>query len=82
MTQVKTLHFDNTGKDTDYLKVVYKNGDVRLLDTQVRDGVDAVLADLENGEFDDLAQYYPPDEQHHVDQWSVDHPKATQIYGE
>lgn len=78
MTQVKSLYFDSTGADEDYLKVVTDEG-TSLLFTDERGDVASVLKDLEDGLFEDLGW---TDNAMDISAWDKDHPNAVLIYGE
>lgn len=80
MTQVKTLHFDGTGEELDFVKVTYLDGSVVCLDTPERNDVASVLVDLDDGLFDD--DFHWRDGPEAVALWDERHPNAELIYGE
>lgn len=81
MTQVKSIRFDSTGADEDFVQITLDNGNVHQLSTNQRGDAASVLQDNENGEFDDLDTYYFAQTEEEVADWNTKHPNAVELLG-
>lgn len=80
MTQVKAL--DYAEKDgTEYVKVTFSDDTVILLDTDAGAGKQAVLDDLDRGDFDYFFQDSFRDTVADIAKFHAEHPDAERIYG-